>query len=61
MTISEAMDTINAISKIDMSCVDLKDQMEYMSALNGFAEKIKPIVIKYLDKVPPNANFLMKL
>lgn len=61
MTAGEIETIINAASEIDFTQMDWKDHLIYMAAMSEMAEKIKPLVVKYADKLPENATFLLKL
>lgn len=61
MTCQEAIDVINSISEINLEEADCQDQLLIAMATAQFAEQIKPIVVKYANKLPENSTFLVKL
>lgn len=61
MSIEEVNDIITAVSKLDIEKMDVQDQLLYLYAGLQYAETVKPLVIKYLDKLPEKTNFLLKL
>lgn len=61
MRIEEILEVMNALSKLDFASMDITDQMAYILEANQFAEKMKPIVTKYSDKLPEKTTFLFKM
>lgn len=61
MTCQEAIDVINSISEINLEEADCQDQLLLVMATAQFAEQIKPIVVKYANKLPESSTFLFKL
>lgn len=61
MTIQEINDVIPYIGKLDPEIMDIEDQMQYVLALNGLAERLKPLIIKYLSEEQDVGSFLFKL
>lgn len=61
MTQHETIEIINSIVKIDFSQMDILDQALFLTSLQKFAESMKPLVVKYSDKLPENSTFLLKL
>lgn len=61
MQIEELNDIMQAISKLDIAQMEVQDQLLYMTAGLKFAEMVKPLVVKYADKLPQDCKFLMKL
>lgn len=61
MRIDELPEVFNALSKLDFSQMDITDQMAYILAANQFAERIKPLIVKYADNLPEKTTFLFKM
>lgn len=61
MTQQELSDIMAAATKIDWERTEVLDQILYTTAYLKFAEAIKPLVIKYADKLPTDVKFLLKL
>lgn len=61
MRIEGINEVMSALSKLDFAQMDITDQMAYILAANQFAEKMKPIVVKYADKLPDKTTFLFKM
>lgn len=61
MTPTEIDNALKALSKLDIAQLDMGDQIIYLAALTEFAEKIKPIVLKYSDRLPNGSTFLLKI
>lgn len=61
MQTEELNDIMQAISKLDIPSMEVQDQLLYLSAGLQFAEAVKPLVIKYADKLPSGTGFLMRL
>lgn len=61
MQIEELNDIMQAVSKLDIARMEVKDQLLYLSAGLQFAETVKPLVIKYANELPENNKFLFKL
>lgn len=61
MTSQEVIQTINAVSALNPDDTDVQDQLKFFSATLQFAEQIKPLVVKYANKMPKDSNFLLKL
>ena len=41
--------------------MDVADQIKYLSAMNQFAEHVKPLVLKYVNDMPRGSKFLFKM
>lgn len=61
MKLQEVNDIIQAFPKFDISEMEMEDQIYVMMATTQFAEKLKPIVVKYADKLPKSNTFLFKM
>lgn len=61
MIINEVQEVLVAASKLDVTQMHWTDQLIYMAAMSEMAEKIKPLVVKYADRLPGNETFLLKL
>lgn len=61
MTPQEISEIMAAASKLDIEHMDMRDQIKYFSATCQFAEQIKPLVVKYADKLPKGINFLFRM
>lgn len=61
MTTQELIDIVNNVFKINFDKADMQDQILFMSALHKFAEQVKPLTVKYVDKLPEGSTFLFKL
>lgn len=61
MTPTEIDSTLKVLSKLEIKDFDMTDQIIYLAALTEFAEKTKPLVLKYSDRLPSGSTFLLKL
>ena len=61
MTLQEIMDTMESVGKLNLAEMEVKDQAAYIIVASKFAGTLKPLVIKYIDKVPSGNTFLFKL
>lgn len=61
MQMEEVNSIIQAVSSLDITNMELQDQLLYLSAGLKLAEMLKPLVIKYADKLPQDCKFLVKL
>ena len=61
MTTQELNQVLNAMPLLKPDEMEIQDQLKYLSAMNQFAEQIKPLVVKYANKIPKGSNFLLKL
>ena len=61
MTHQELNDVMESINKLDISNMEAQDFALYLISLTKFAEAVKPLVIKYADRLPENAKFMLKL
>jgi predicted cation transporter len=41
--------------------MEIKDQIKCLAAISMFAESIKPLIVKYIDRLPERSTFLFKL
>ena len=61
MTQQEMSDIFLSIEKLKLAEMDVQDQITCITAFSQFAETLKPLVVKYIDKVPTGNTFLFKL
>lgn len=61
MRIDEINEVIQALPGLDFAQMDITDQMAYILAANQFAERMKPLITKYADKLPEKTTFLFKM
>lgn len=61
MTVRETQEVMEAIGKIDIAAMDWQDQLIYMAAMSEMAERVKPLVVKYANRLPESSTFLLKL
>lgn len=61
MTQQEMIEVIGFVSKLNIEHMDMTDQIKYLSAMNQFAESVKPLVLKYVNDMPRGNKFLFKM
>ena len=61
MKAEEVTEIFNFIAKIDTNKLDFMEQLYLMSAMYEFAEKMKPIAMKYAMREHTKSTFLMRL
>lgn len=61
MTVEEMNEIMLAVSTMDMSKVDISEQVQILAAFEAFANTVKPIVVKYKATQPNGGTFLFKL
>lgn len=61
MRIEEINEVIQALPALDFASMDVTDQIAYILATNQFAESVKPLIVKYADKLPEKTTFLFKM
>lgn len=61
MTQREMTEVLNSVSNLNMECMDVRDQIKYLTAMNQFAESVKPLALKYVNDMPKNSKFLFKM
>lgn len=61
MTPIEIQEIIKATSKIDPATMDWQDQLTYITIMGEMAERLKPLAVKYANRLPENSIFLLKL
>lgn len=61
MTQREMTEVIDSVSKLNTEHMDMADQIKYLSAMNQFAEHVKPLVLKYANNLPGESKFLLKM
>lgn len=57
----EMNDIMQALPKLDIASMEVQDQLLYLAAGLRFAESIKPLVVKYSNRLPEDVKFLLKL
>lgn len=57
----ELQDIMECVSTLDLTSMDLQDQALYMLSICELSENIKPLVVKYSNKLPDSSKFLFKL
>lgn len=61
MKAREVEEILSAASKLNPAHMDVTDNIEFICAVNAFAERVKPLVIKYADRLPEETKFFLKL
>ena len=61
MNMQEVPEIITAIGQLPMEQMDWKDQMFLIVEMAEFAQKMKPLVLKYADRLPESSTFLFKM
>ncbi len=61
MTMFETQSIINSATQLEISRMEISDQMMYLSAISEMAEKIKPLVVKYSSELPSESKFLFRM
>lgn len=61
MNQQEIIDIFNAVGTLNLPEMEIQDQALYLMSISQFAERMKPIVLKYTDKLPKNSTFLFKI
>lgn len=61
MTQREMTEVINSVSNLNIEYMDVRDQIKYLTAMNQFAESVKPLVLKYVNDMSKNSKFLFKM
>lgn len=61
MRTQEAVDIINAAFKMGIDTMDMEDQAIFLLSTAQYAEKLKPLIARYADKLPENTTFLFKM
>lgn len=61
MTQREVFEIIDSISEINWNEAEFKDQILLSMSVTQFAEQVKPLIVKYADKLPEASTFLFKL
>lgn len=54
-------EVINSVSNLNIEHMDMADQIKHLSAMNQFAESVKPLVLKYANDMPKGSKFLFKM
>lgn len=61
----KTQDELNQLTKVlaelDMSKLDYQDQLYLSQAHLEFMNKIKPILVKNIDKLPENERYIIRL
>lgn len=61
MNLQEVNDIMNAVGNFNLQEMEVQDQALYLMSISQFAERMKPLVVKYADKLPEECKFLLKL
>lgn len=61
MNQQEIIDIITSVGTLNLAEMEIQDQVLYLMSISQFAERMKPLVIKYADKLPEECKFLFKL
>lgn len=61
MYMDEVEDIMQALSKLNISKMEIQDQLLYLLAGLKYAEILKPLVTKYANELPKDIKFLLKL
>lgn len=61
MNKQEIIDIMNAVGALNLAEMEIQDQALYLMSISQFAERMKPIALKYTDKLPENSTFLFKI
>lgn len=61
MCLEEVNSIIAALSKLNIIQMEISDQLLYISSVSKFAESIKPLIVKYANKLPENSTSFFKL
>lgn len=57
----EIIDIMDAVGTLNLAEMEIQDQALYLMSISQFAERMKPIVVKYANKFPENSTFLFKI
>lgn len=61
MNLKEMEDIMKCTAKLDVSKMEIQDQLMLMAAYLNFAETMEPLVIKYSGDLPEDAKFIIKM
>lgn len=61
MGTQEAVDIINTIFRMNIGQMEITDQALFLLVTGQYAEKLKPLIAKYADKLPEKTTFLFKM
>lgn len=61
MNQQEIIDIMNAVGTLNLAEMEIQDQVLYFMSISQFAERMKPLVVKYSDKLPESSTFLFKM
>jgi hypothetical protein len=61
MSIDEVNNIFKLVGELDMSRMEIQDQMRMSLAFCEFAETMKPIVMKYCNDLPEKSTYLFKM
>ena len=61
MGMEEVAEIFNFVAELDTSKLDFTEQLYLMTAMHEFAEKMKPIAMKYAMREHTKSTFLMRL
>lgn len=61
MNQQEIIDILNFVGTFNLSEMEIQDQALYLMSISQFAKRMKPLVVKYSDKLPESSTFLFKM
>ena len=61
MNTEEIIEILKFSNEIDVSKLSFMEQLYYMQTMCKFAEKLKPLAVKYAMKEHTKSTFLMRL
>lgn len=61
MSMDEILEVMKAIGLLDLSTMDILDQTRFILATEQFAQRVKPLIAKYSDRLPEKTTFLFKM
>lgn len=61
MNQQEISDIIISVGTLNLAEMEVQDQALYLMSIQKFAERMKPLVVKYADKLPEESTFLFKM
>lgn len=61
MNQQEIIDILNAVGTFNLAEMEMQDQALYLMSISQFTERMKPLVVKYSDKLPESSTFLFKM
>lgn len=55
------IDIMTSVGTLNLSEMEVQDQALYLMSISQFAERMKPLVVKYSDKMSEKSTFLFKV